>query len=53
VLAGSGIRTSDAGATSRTLLKRFRGDSSPAVVTMIDAARHALEIYSKSVRRQL
>jgi tetratricopeptide (TPR) repeat protein len=41
-------RRADAGATLRALLKRFDDDeSSPAITPMLDAARHALEMYRK------
>ena len=32
----------------KALLKRFDGESSPAITPMLDAARHALEMYRKS-----
>lgn len=41
-------RKPDAGATLKALLKRFDGETSPAIAPMLDAARHALEIYRKS-----
>ena len=40
-------RRADAGATLKALLKRFDDETSPAIVRMLDAARHALEIYRK------
>ncbi|HTZ62788.1 MAG TPA: hypothetical protein VMB51_01650 [Solirubrobacteraceae bacterium] len=40
-------RKGDAGATLRALLKRFDGETSPAIAQMLDAARHALEMYRK------
>jgi hypothetical protein len=41
-------RKGDAGATLKALLKRFDGESSPAITEMLDAARHALEMYRKN-----
>jgi hypothetical protein len=41
-------RRADAGDTLRALLKRFDGESSPAITPMLDAARHALDMYLKS-----
>lgn len=41
-------RNPDASRTLRALLKRFDGESSPAITQMLDAARHALEMYRKS-----
>jgi hypothetical protein len=40
-------RRGDAGATLKALLKRFDGETSPAITEMLDAARHALEMYRK------
>lgn len=40
-------RKADAGATLKALLKRFDGEISPAITEMLDAARHALEMYRK------
>ncbi len=40
-------RNADAGATLKALLKRFEGGTSPAITQMLDAARHALEMYRK------
>lgn len=41
-------RKADAGETLKALLKRFDGETSPAIIEMLDAARHALEMYRKS-----
>jgi hypothetical protein len=41
-------RNTDAGATLKALLKRFDGETSPAIIEMLDAARHALEMYRKN-----
>ena len=41
-------RKPDAARTLRALLKRFDGESSPAITQMLDAARNALEMYLKS-----
>jgi hypothetical protein len=37
----------DAEGTLIALLKRFQGQTSPAIDQMLDAARHALEMYRK------
>jgi hypothetical protein len=41
-------RKGEAGATLKALLKRFDGETSPAIIEMLDAARHALEMYRKN-----
>jgi hypothetical protein len=41
-------RKADAGATLKALLKRFDGETSPSITQMLDAARHALEMYRKT-----
>jgi hypothetical protein len=46
-------RRADAGYTLRALLKRFDDDeTSPAISRMLDAARHALEMYRKDQYRR-
>jgi hypothetical protein len=47
-------RNADARQTLKALLKRFDGETSPAIAQMLDAARHALEMYPKyQLRRPL
>jgi hypothetical protein len=41
-------RKPDAARTLRAMLKRFDGESSPAITEMLDAAQHALEMYRKN-----
>jgi len=41
-------RKADAAQTLKALLKRFDGESSPAITQMLDAARHALDMYRKT-----
>jgi hypothetical protein len=36
----------------KALLERFDGESSPAITQMLDAARHALDMYLKSQLRR-
>jgi hypothetical protein len=47
-------RNADARQTLKILLKRFDGETSPAITQILDAARHALEMYPKyQLRRPL